>query len=844
MPEPPTSPSRPSSPEDPLRDEIADRSLAVLFAVSVGILLIVSSWALYDEMRVRRPWKAIQSRYREARIGELNRAIEAEWRGYETVRSSPEHHALQARIEAEEERLARPGAVAEIADLADARDAAERQSRAALARLRQLRGEYEEAEWRHGRSHAERDRRRMEELRPSVEQARDEWEEERRRGKQFADRLAALTSPLEHLRDELAAFRAKLDQLEAEVRATRATGASIRQVSLEGTSIVDRCTSCHLGMDDPHAEAIEGPLGNHPGRYLEWHPVDRFGCTLCHRGQGRAVSSVDAAHGDVKHWLQPMLRGAYVQASCQKCHLRPRELEGAPVLAEGRRILEEAGCAGCHPINGMEYLEKIGPPLANVGSKTTFEWITRWLAQPRAILPLTMMPNFELTQKEIMAIAAYLLSLSEPTAQPIEWEAFLKSSEEALTDEEFDRVEELRLRGKGVWGKARCSFCHARKGRMGGFPIGPDLGRAGPKLKRDWVYRWVRKPRAYFSTTRMPHFRLGDADLRALVEFILRDPSFLPDDSDEEPSDGEEARVPVPSDPATLARGEALVRRYGCFGCHDIPGMENEDRVGPDISDIGSKLVARLDFGRADALPRTLVAWLRAKISSPRVFREDLKMPSHDFTGEEVEALVTLLLGFVDAPAPRSLQAPPPPPVFRPAGPFGALLRDVNCLTCHRIRGTGGRIAPDLTAEGSRVKGDWLRKFLKAPDVIRPQLKQMPRFYLSDDEVEIAAGFIESALRDDRPSDEAPQDAAPAGGAKSFHEIGCHACHQIGSEGGALGPTLTTAGERLRPEFVRRYLRAPARYNNGAPEPDFGLDPAVIESLVAYIDTLRTESSR
>ena len=32
--------------------------------------------------------------------------------------------------------------------------------------------------------------------------------------------------------------------------------------------------------------------------------------------------------------------------------------------------------------------------------------------------------------------------------------------------------------------------------------------------------------------------------------------------------------------------GKALVRKYGCFGCHDIPGMENESRIGVELLDL------------------------------------------------------------------------------------------------------------------------------------------------------------------------------------------------------------------------------------------------------------------
>ena len=43
--------------------------------------------------------------------------------------------------------------------------------------------------------------------------------------------------------------------------------------------------------------------------------------------------------------------------------------------------------------------------------------------------------------------------------------------------------------------------------------------------------------------------------------------------------------------------GEALIKRYGCFGCHEIKGMEGLGKIGTELSAIGSKHVHLLDFG-------------------------------------------------------------------------------------------------------------------------------------------------------------------------------------------------------------------------------------------------------
>ena len=40
---------------------------------------------------------------------------------------------------------------------------------------------------------------------------------------------------------------------------------------------------------------------------------------------------------------------------------------------------------------------------------------------------------------------------------------------------------------------------------------------------------------------------------------------------------------------AALNTGRDLIRIYGCFGCHKIPGYENIRKVGPDLSTVSGK---------------------------------------------------------------------------------------------------------------------------------------------------------------------------------------------------------------------------------------------------------------
>src|ERR1700690_2169598 len=47
---------------------------------------------------------------------------------------------------------------------------------------------------------------------------------------------------------------------------------------------------------------------------------DKFGWWPCHKGNGRAATSVEKAHGNYDHWLWPMFPKQNVEAGCQTCH--------------------------------------------------------------------------------------------------------------------------------------------------------------------------------------------------------------------------------------------------------------------------------------------------------------------------------------------------------------------------------------------------------------------------------------------------------------------------------------------------------------------------------------------
>jgi mono/diheme cytochrome c family protein len=198
----------------------------------------------------------------------------------------------------------------------------------------------------------------------------------------------------------------------------------VRQIDLPPLGTVDRCVSCHVGLDNPAMADAPQPYRPHSGKLLEHHPVERYGCTVCHLGQGAATDFREAKATDV-FWDYPLLPARLTQASCGTCHAAdsPLMARHAPTLALGRQLFLDRGCLGCHKLDGVG--GQLGPALDGVGSKTRHELpmahvqgdrtLPRWLKQhfdrPQAVVPGSQMRPPHLTYRENEALTIYMLSL-------------------------------------------------------------------------------------------------------------------------------------------------------------------------------------------------------------------------------------------------------------------------------------------------------------------------------------------------------------------------------------------------------------------------------------------------
>lgn len=89
-----------------------------------------------------------------------------------------------------------------------------------------------------------------------------------------------------------------------------------------------------------------------------------------------------------------------------------------------------------------------------------------------------------------------------------------------------DRAGAVTLDGQTLFQAKGCVGCHLR-GDLGQFQIGPDLTDLADRATEDYVRQSITEPQAYlvsgYQGIEMPTLTLSDAEVDALVEFLLED---------------------------------------------------------------------------------------------------------------------------------------------------------------------------------------------------------------------------------------------------------------------------------------------------------------------------------
>jgi mono/diheme cytochrome c family protein len=955
---------------EPGRDpQMADRTqkLNVLFAVTSIAMLVAFSlmvWADYD-----REWKKHQIAFNHLEIQQTQKQRdEALGRVASDKRKAIEDAIAKGQQEMAARRAEIDKARTEASKAHNGWYAVDQDYRFTKANIDVKRYDYEEAAH-NGYASAARHKKHLDELEKQWGELRKELEEVKAREDEANARLAELEKTyLEAEKAQKEAFAdytrlgdklnkiqegfvfqvrnlPVLDMANPSLKIQQIMPANLYDdVIFSPTPKVDRCTTCHLGIDKKGYENAPQPFTSHPDIdvYLRGpHPIERIGCTVCHQGRGRATSFVNAVHTpstkEQEHawgkysgtkeyarwhlWDLPMLAKGTTESQCFKCHQGVVEVPRAGKLNTGIFLVERYGCFGCHKIKGWENLRKVGPDLSKIASKTSEDWIYRWIKEPRAFRPTRMPQQWgvrtpdkqtaELNARddtEANAAVAYLLDRSARRDFP----------RPAAGDRES---------GRRLLESVGCLACHRvgddRRG-VEGLPMaafrthGPNLDGSGSKLDAGWVYAWIRDPKSVWPETRMPNLRLSEkeaADITAYLmslkndEFMARPRPAL----DTERRDTmvreyllaqysvkqvAEKFTAMDDRQRTLFLGERTLFRGGCFGCHTIPGFEKATPIGTELTEQGSKLVERLDFGfQHEKIPHTLPAWLHQKLMEPRIFDVDkekkpdelLRMPKFHFTPEEADAIVTAVLSFTKEQVPLAAQKQLSAE-DRLVERGRRLVRDFNCQGCHQVGEKGGTIravvedqlekaggdtlqaqalsppmlwnAKSKVGEGARVHTPWLHAFLKDPsNKIRPWLDlRMPSFGLTEEQVNTITQYFAAQDRVAYPYEPKPrvEPAMVEAGRDLFGRWQCVKCHVVAGklpnqDPANMAPDLAKVPERLRAEWLAQWLADPGRImpgtrmpanfptnpqENAYPEVLGGDQKQQIEAVRAYLLTL------
>jgi len=991
-------------PEPESDDPILNQSYATPLLVTVLLLMFTVAWAMYQEMFALRPWRSYQARFVKAYTKYLHTQIPKQHDKEQAILASADYKKLLAAADAmQKEAEPRLAAIRKQMDFVDKRTAALQDTFVTeRARITALVYHAETAGSPGSRKSREEDvedaRKRVlkldlpkadgstESVSWTFPQLETEFTSLKAQKASLVNEQGAIVNHVRSLRQQATTyFNDHMEGLTESalsglLAAAEKLDPEIIQINVAGAGLVDRCQSCHIAMDPkvvPSNMALtkadlgvagskDAPFTTHPHpELLQVHDPDKFGCSPCHGGNGRATNSVENAHGHYEHWLWPLHDRENTEAGCQSCHAADMVLDFGPVIDQGKSLYRLKGCVGCHKYEGfdnqdelllasrqsirsletekhqleldvprviheadtasdnavaqklyaeandmrvstsnidakveqlqrqsanlMREAKKLGPSLKEARMKLRKEWIPYWLANTHTYRPTTKMPQFRFKQGEVEAIAAFVWQNALPGPAP-----------------EHQNPGDP-AKGKAAFESRGCLACHSigEGDKAIGGTFAANLSRVGEKENYDYMVRWIHNPRQrtrpYDPVSRedlgpedyakagkpflfdldhsrspdgkhelqiqlptvMPNMRLSIDEARDIASYLMT----------QKHSDANYAAAPFMDDPKLKDKGLALVKNYGCAGCHEISSLEEEARIGTELTTEGSKPIERLDFALMtekaeegilpDGKKSPRGPWydqkgfFDEKLKQTNVFDQgrldpQLKMPQPALTEADRTALVTFLLGSVDLTLPQDY-------VYKP----GDARHDIqegwwivskyNCMGCHVVHvgqqsvlstlkqyqgDNKDKLPPQLVGEGARVNPRWLEHFLQNPALdatntdrngVRSYLAvRMPTFSFSDGEVQKLVRFFSAMASQSLPymppkmeplTDQERQMARQLFTSPGAPCLKCHATGVPSHDVNATAPNFLLAPDRLKPAWTFRWLLDPSRIAPGTAMP-------------------------
>jgi cytochrome c2 len=293
---------------------------------------------------------------------------------------------------------------------------------------------------------------------------------------------------------------------------------------------------------------------------------------------------------------------------------------------------------------------------------------------------------------------------------------------------------------------------------------------------------------------------------------------------------------------ASIEDGEKLIQLQGCYGCHAVKAFEKAPNPGVEVAEVAHKELEELPFGNSD-VKHTKWDWIRNKIEDPKIYETEdmpLKMPKYNFDEGDLDGLTTFYLHNDKLPLPEKYMLAAPPSV-RDVEAGEWIVTQNNCRGCHMIEedakprideflGLKTYVPPRLVGEGEKVQPQWAFQYLSNPNRMRPWLKMMmPNFSFTYEEADALIEYFSATAQS--PSDaKAPYVHIPRREDMVDLEVEmgeyrvladkCMQCHPISMEEELpedvkledLSINLMLSKTRLRPEWIKNFLRDPDKY--------------------------------
>jgi mono/diheme cytochrome c family protein/predicted nucleic acid-binding Zn-ribbon protein len=858
---------------------------AWIFAILGVVLLALSVWVIWDDEFGLRPWKNYQEDYKALKREQLEKDYQQALRDFQTSGDAKKLADLQQKLKQAQENFKKKELHDRYLQVSAKLDDLKAKIAANQKNLQNVRGQFLEVDYYFTKNQKPADKAKRDDLQKQIDSIEAQAKVLQAQLSPLQDEQLKLMGDIPAIEAEIEALQKPLADKKERISNNETAPVEIKQAMINDADKADRCESCHAGIEDMKQVSSKQPYSKHPLSfvYLGNHDPAKFGCTFCHRGQGRATTTIAKAHGNVEYWDEPLLKGGMTQTSCLNCHGDIKDLRGAEHINQSTELIRKYGCYSCHKIPGYETIGDVGPELTKVGTKVNYSWAVNWLLDPKKYSSMARMPKFFFTQDQAEAVADYLFSMSGTTRHDVDYAA--GTPDQKLVDQ-----------GKILWSQARCNLCHVTGGRGGNHikMYAPELSKVGSKVNKTWLFNWIKNPNQYYAGARMPQFTFSDQEINALVEYII---STYTDDEAEM-----NYTTPKTISAASIKKGKDLIQQYGCYGCHKIEGMEQvqvapslraqgvtflksdemKEKIGTELTSIGSKPVELLDFGKMKkSMPNDRLSYIKQKLRDPRGYRLGLRMPNFRLSEKEIDELASVLYGFTDNSIPTRFLVPSKSEIDKMAGvqpyqftgDFAKVIGTVKCINCHTIKGIGQDYAPNLTYAGSKLQEKWIRGFLANPDVIRPLLQQMPnlglqlatvkskitmpKFNLNKQTVQdtdksdvdvVVNYFQQELLSPDVPKNiptisDMSMEQQIAAGKALYDQKGCMVCHQIGASGGAVGPNLSNVGNRLNPGYIFVDLENPRKFKPDIVEPTYGFTERERILLTNYLMTLKLNNS-